>query len=371
MGNVVKFVKKEKPSDVLGISGIEGGHLYLRTSQLIRKCFGRKGELLDYIASHIEAGIFEDHNGKYFFYKSARALAEYFDVSPRQIQRWLSFFMNKGILEVEKFSRTYNVNYMSINKDVLSHEILRRLDIAKKITDETLSEGERIEVLKIEQELTLERIEDNNSEIADAEIRQESEVMLLSAIGEIVDPVKHVSTPKEMVDLFNVEFNTSVELSPELARNLVAAFKVKFNSSLDDVKKYFAVLHKCKVHKPLDQVIGYKFIDKWMGYSEASFGVSCKNETVKKEEAVVVEDAEIKRERSNKLEPAPCIEARSKIAEKIGEPYYRSWFHLSTFSFVNRVLTIVAPNPFTKSKQLDLYSHVLDELFGKDNWVIL
>ncbi len=369
-GNVLKFVKKEKSRDALGVSDIKGGHLYLRTNNLIRQTFGNKGQLLDYVASHIEAGICEEYNGKLFFYKSAKALGQYFCISTRQAQRWVDYFKDNGILTVEKFNATYNVNYMAINKDVLRKVVSRRVEVSEKLEDDNLDEEERKALLKEEEALVIERIEESNGEIEDLEVQQDEDISLLSAIGEIVEPLKQASIPKEMVNLWNDVFNTTVEMSPDLARNLVAAFKCKFSSDYGVVDKYFKTLSSWSVHKTLDQVLAYKFIDKWMSYADAKTGVGIEAKKVE-EKAVVVEDIDIKRERDSKSEPKNCIDARARIAAKIGESYYRSWFHLSKFSITGNVLTILAPNLFTRSKQCELYEDLLNEMFGKGNVIIL
>lgn len=75
-----------------------------------------------------------------------------------------------------------------------------------------------------------------------------------------------------------------------------------------------------------------------------------------------------RRAAENSREPQFCKDARIKIKNRIGHDHYISWFSLSGFSKLDDMLVIESPNVFTLSKQIDIYSSLLDELFGEGKW---
>ncbi len=358
MGSVQRLNKNERLIDPLGLSYIENGNLFCKSHYVINQVFGHKGFLLDYIASHIEAGIYEEHEDMPYFYHSATKIAEKLNVSRSQVCRWIEYYKKLGILIVKKFGKTFNVNYMTINKKILKEVIESRINIVKRLLSPDRTYPETQELLIVKEEMLIEQIQEQSESLKEIE---DEEVETAKTLGFIAESrPKNSFVPTEMVDCWNETFNVHVVLNPILARNLVAAFKAKFHSDIDICRQYFETLLKMKVSRTLEEVMSYRFIDRIMAYQNNGKNKSSKqNEEVEK-----VKDEDIQKERSKVKESMECILARDKIAQKIGEANYRSWFSLSKFSIHNGMLTIVSPNIFTKSKQIDMYQDMLNNLFG-------
>lgn len=147
IGHLVKFhiarLDEEKPAgsvnehadgsidgDFLGIYNgkFPGGHLFLKRSRLLFLVFGYYGELLDYIASHVNAGKFCRMDGRKYFKKSIRELSEYFVVSSVAMENWINFLKGHGVLMTISEDREPGTYYFSINQKVLHKVIQDHLD---------------------------------------------------------------------------------------------------------------------------------------------------------------------------------------------------------------------------------------------------
>jgi hypothetical protein len=131
---------------------------------------------------------------------------------------------------------------------------------------------------------------------------------------------------QDMLKIWSEEFpSNKINLTKHLARYLVAAFKMKFNSSLKEWKRYLRLLKTSaylmgeKFKLFLDWAINFTNVDKlksgWLGTKEAEIPV---------DESEVAESAEQHVESVE--ETKKCKETRRTIVKKLSPAVYNSWF---------------------------------------------
>jgi hypothetical protein len=131
---------------------------------------------------------------------------------------------------------------------------------------------------------------------------------------------------QDMLKIWEEEFpSNKIVLTKHLARYLVAAFKMKFNSSLKEWKRYIQLLKTSAYLMGenfklfVDWAIKFTNIDKlksgWLGTKEAEIPV---------DESEVAESAEQRVESVEETEK--CKATRRTIIKKLSPAVYNSWF---------------------------------------------
>lgn len=153
---------------------------------------------------------------------------------------------------------------------------------------------------------------------------------------------------QDMIRIWNEEFKGSkIELTKNLSRFLVAAFKTKFKSCLKDWKKYLKTL-KTSVYLMSDKfklsiwwVIKFITIDR---IRAGELGVNAEKITLDNEELTERLNQHVERLE----ETDSCKKLRYEIIEKLSLPTYLSWFtHVSFIENEGRV-TLQAESEFVR-----------------------
>lgn len=270
------FKKKKKDyggydSPTLGISGLIDANLYLKRNRLLYKVFGRKSELLDYIAAHIDAGIYHEFKGVKYFYKTAKEIAEYFDLSCTYIEETLRHFRELGILSVEHLNKHYRVNYYTINSDVLRSFCENFIqNNRKKFYPDEEGEGNALDGdLNAHTRPPEPRDAVLDSEVAEGGADDDWPIINEGEPG-YDEFISTVRAANRVLGAFNASFEDYGmgeyfdRKTYKQYKNYAAAFKAKFQGREDLVERYMQTLEKAGVRKPLDEVVSYRFIDKWM-----------------------------------------------------------------------------------------------------------
>jgi DNA-binding transcriptional regulator GbsR (MarR family) len=157
---------------------------------------------------------------------------------------------------------------------------------------------------------------------------------------------------QDMIKIWNEEFGSNVELSKNLARFLVAAFKTKFKSCLKEWKKYLKTI-KTSVYLMSEKfklsiwwVIKFITIDR---IKAGELGVDSGKVALDKEELAERLDNHIE----SLEETESCKKLRCSIIEKLSLPTYLAWFTHVSFSEIedpelknNRKIIMKTENQF-------------------------
>jgi hypothetical protein len=323
---------------------LEQDTVLLSQPELIKK-FGRVGAQFIHQLHYWEvkqAGIL--HDGAQWIYNTADAWAEQLQISVRQIRRIIKNLREAGVILIKKLSthKSNRTNYYSLNydflngfseknntqtvssthRDILSSSLGHKgTMVIQRITNKDFnnkSEGEE-RIIPLEGCPVSENLIEQVPIIKNLRIREGQ--------GACKTPTTQVNTTvQDMIGLWNKTFDkTPTKLSKDLARNLMGAFKHKFDQSLDKWQHY------CHLIASSDYMMGESFtltlswalkfatIDRILA---KDLGV--KDIPFKPSEASLEQKA--LDHIQNISEPETCKKARRLILKALGTPAYVSWF---------------------------------------------
>ena len=214
---------------------------YHRKRKLKVNCFSKKGIIfwrdmmsqekflrqLNYWITQGEYGV--EHNGKIWIYNTLDDWAKQLGVSKRTIQRIIKALRDDGFIEAtylsdNKRDRTlfYTINYEKFN----ARKLLKHQAVLKK-------NGHIVDHMVY--------IDNNNKNFDKSYKSPDSEISKKSSKASV--QAEKPTIVQDMLNEFKKEFpEVPVFLTRLLARNLVAAFKIKFQNSLNEWKKFLRLI---------------------------------------------------------------------------------------------------------------------------------
>lgn len=260
-----------------------------------------------------------EYDGKTWIYNTLEDWAKMIEVSKRTIQRALRKLRDEGIVEAaflahNKRNRTlfYTINYEKwfpknkTNQKTKDFNVIKNFGKNGHMVDHMIYMDNKNNINKSYK--SPDSILENNSE-------------------------KKSTTVQDMLREFNAEFpNIPVSLTKLLAKNLVAAFKIKFQNSLNEWKKFLkliktsAYLTSEKFKLTLFWILKFATIDR---IRQGDLGV-------KPEQIPLTTQEKLEREETTKLrviqninqlkECKKCKTARQNIVNIVGIKEYEKYF---------------------------------------------
>ena len=164
---------------------------------------------------------------------------------------------------------------------------------------------------------------------------------------------------QNMISMWNKRFSKKeAKLDKTLSRNLVAAFKTKFNSDLNQWDHYLRRIESSSYLTSKDfslsvfWALKYQIIDR---IGQGDFGVKEIHRTVS--QAELNDKLEEHLETLNESEM--CKDIRRKIATVIGLPAYLSWFTKVVFVINTHGIHFKAQTPFVNDYITTHYGYLL------------
>jgi hypothetical protein len=357
---------------------LEQDTVLLSQPELIKK-FGRVGAQFIHQLHYWEvkqAGIL--HDGAQWIYNTADAWAEQLQISVRQIRRIIKNLREAGVILIKKLSthKSNRTNYYSLNYDFLNgfsqetetqpqtcpHRDILSSSLGHKGTmviqrltnkdfnnkSEVLEEkGKSLVVCNASKNLIEQVPITKNSEIREGQGRD----------------TKVNTTVQDMIGLWNKTFDKAqAQLSKDLSRNLMGAFKHKFDQSLDKWQHY------CHLIASSDYMMGESFtltlswalkfatIDrilvKGLGVKDIPFKPSETSLEQKAQDHI-----------QNTSEPKTCKKARRLILKALGASAYVSWFTQVDFTETGQGDVRIKPhNTFVQDVIQTKFSSVLKDV---------
>ncbi|MDR3031388.1 MAG: hypothetical protein LBU35_03325 [Holosporales bacterium] len=276
--------------------------------------------------------------GRVWIYNTLDDWAKQLDVSKSSVRRAIFSLKSKAIIDSEylstnKRNRTlfYSVNIEKLK--AFSGSETRASCTQKTVRRERMSEHMAERMYNNSNNTDINK--SNKSKKIEKEVFEDLKESSPKPTEEAAATREDVQTPPErpkptivqdMLKIWSEEFpSNKIVLTTRLARYLVAAFKMKFNSSLREWKKYLQLLKTSaylmgeKFKLFLDWAINFTNVDKlksgWLGTKEAEVSV---------DESEIAESAEQHVESVEETEK--CKETRRKIIKKLSPAIYNSWF---------------------------------------------
>ena len=154
------------------------------------------------------------------------------------------------------------------------------------------------------------------------------------------------STAQDMLEIWNENFQDKAnsKLNKAIAPLLVAAFKTKFESKLENWKAY------CTKIKSSSYLMSdaFKLTIAWALKFLTIDRIGAGELGVRKNKPVALDDIQINQMIDDLDESADTKVVRHTIAKAIGYAAYYSWFHQAKFVEKNGEVRLVAPNAFVE-----------------------
>ncbi|CAO5679105.1 MAG: hypothetical protein HEEMFOPI_01225 [Holosporales bacterium] len=328
---------------------IENNVVLINQPKLIKE-FGRStAQFICHLHYWLEKGQGVLKNDVRWIYNTAKEWGEQICLSSRQVERIISKLQDLNIIKVEHFGKTNRVNYITLNyeglKALVNASYLDKLSVSDrqnvgmnketKITNKEINKSERLGTSPFQQRENVstssqqvEQVKENNLKCKKKDDKTTTSNIYESSQKKLEQQNKPLktNTANEMIDLWNQFFPKShATLNKDLSKNLVAAYKLKFKSDMEQWKLYLKKIESSSYLTgesfKLSLYWGLKFltIDR---IGQGDFGVK---------EIVVapkIEDLKTKVEiHITSLNESDRLKAvRLKIATVIGYQSYLSWF---------------------------------------------
>ena len=298
---------------------------------------------LNYWIRRGEYGV--EYDGSIWIYNTLDQWATQLDVSKRSIQRCISSLKQKGIiksayLSSNKRDRTlfYTIDYDNFNINSLTKKCNKKScsDVVKT-NPKSKADDHMVGHMYI---IDNSNIINKSYKSTDKDISKNSEKNTISNLLKIQETKKlqKNTTIQDMLKELKTEFpEIQIFLTKNLARNLVAAFKLKFKNSLTKWHEFLklvktsAYLMSEKFHLTIQWLLKFSTIDRLF---QGDLGVKLKEVFFSKTEE---EEREIQQKEQTKTEELlqqiddleeteSCKEIRKKILQRIGNVKYETWF---------------------------------------------
>ncbi len=257
-------------------------------NDLLKKHFGNYaglflGQLIYWSNHKNNYGI--QKNGKVWIYNTLEDWAEQLECSSKTIQRAVKYLKEEGVIEtafMSKNKRDRTIFY-SVNYEKLSEKI--------NFTNKNVQMN--VQMIHIYNK------QKNNKSDKSKNLKKKNTIV------------------QDMTLIWNEMFpENNIKLTKEISRYLVAAFKLKFEKSLETWKNYLKLLKNnqfIKFGKSIFDYIKFSIIDKFM--EENVLGINREQN---------LKDAINHIENVN--EPQKCKDFRYEIMRKLSPEKYNSWF---------------------------------------------
>ena len=377
---------------------LEGDGVLLSQPLLIEQ-FGRAGaqflSQLHYWLNHNQnLGI--NHMGNRWIYNTESQWSEQLKLSVRQVRRYISLFLSKEIIKVEKLNpyKSIRTNYYSINYEKLGCLLdSKKMDDSvngRNVHEDILSSSSGHDGRMYIQRLSnkeLNKSEEQGLEITNQEpdsknsfkqVKNLKNIVEKSRVGcqepvsselqftepnkvgdvyakqasdlEIKKTLPKNNTAQTMLKIWNDSFGQDVKMSKELAPLLVSAHSKKFEKNLNQWKGY------CSLIKSSSYLMGERFqlsIFWALKFSTIdrirSGNLGVKVDAIKENSnAPAISDQQVETMIENLSESERAKETRRKIAKAVGAPMYLSWFHQAQFADRAGCIQLIAPNDFVE-----------------------
>ena len=316
----------------------------------------------------IRCGIYGiEHDDSIWIYNTLDDWAIQLKVSKSSIRRAIQTLKQKGIIKTSylsenKRNRTlyYTIDYNNFDFESIKKSYTKKRSFQISKNDKILSKNEHMyehmeksvlkslenQLIKAKKECKNEHIIYNTNNInksyksPDKDTSKNSEENIIGNLSKIQKTTKlqKNTTIQDMLRKLKAEFpEISVFLNKNLARNLVAAFKLKFKNSIIKWHEFLklvktsAYLMSEKFHLTIQWLLKFSTIDRLF---QGDLGVKLKEVFFSKTEE---EEREIQQKEQTKTEELlqqiddleeteSCKEIRKKILQRIGNIKYETWF---------------------------------------------
>ena len=189
-----------------------------------------------------------------------------------------------------------------------------------------------------------------------------------SNLESVVDEKSKNTTVQDMIKIFNTEFSDiSVKLDKRLARNLVAAFKMKFEGSLGKWREFLKLIKTSsylmgeKFKLTLSWLLKFSTIDR---LKLGELGVKIYNIFTNK-----IDDEELQRRVEQQISEIDEDENfktfRKRIAEKLSNAVYLNWFAKIKFKKQEYMTNIIYPSKFVEDTINIRYMSEVQNVFSE------
>lgn len=322
-----------------------------------------------------------EHDGSIWIYNSLDDWAMQLKVSKSSIRRAIQALKQKGIIKTSYLSenKRNRTLYYTIDYDNFDFESIKKSYIKKRIfqiskNDKILSKNEHM--AEHMEKVALKSLKNQSIKVKN---KCENEYIIYNT-NTIVNksyksidkdtsknPEKSISTPSKPQETEKLQKNTTIQdmlrelkielpeisvfLNKNLARNLVAAFKLKFKSSITKWHEFLKLVKTSvylmseKFHLTLQWLLKFSTIDRLL---QGDLGVKLKEVFFSKtedEEREIQQKQQAKTEKLlhqiNELEETEaCKEIRKKILQRIGNVKYETWFTKVFLTEGNNVVNV-------------------------------
>ena len=296
---------------------------------------------------------------KKWIYNTLAQWAKQTQLSKISVRRAIENLKKQGIissayLSYNKRNRTlfYSINYQNLDEIVNG---FKSSSLREKYKNEHMDEHMYIDnnnnfnkSYKSIKTLSQKKLEDKN---LDNCIVVETQKHEDTNSGKQITEKPKNTTVQDMVRIFNEEFSdVSVQLDKNLARNMVAAFKLKFENSIQKWKSFLKLIKTSnylmgeKFKLTLRWLLKFSTIDR---LNLGELGVKICNKFSNK-----IDDEElqsrVEQQISEKYEPEILKEIRRKISEKISPAMYLAWFANVDFKQEDGTIRAIYPSRFVE-----------------------
>lgn len=285
-----------------------------------------------------------EKDGRVWIYNTLDNWSDQIGVSKSSIRRAIKSLKEKGFVDsnylaINKRNRTlyYSINFEKIN------DYLSKINIVPYVHIKDLNTQKNVSSEHMDEHLY---IIDNSKQIINKSYKSKNFIKENAKNTSSGDPKPTIV--QDMIKIFNEEFpNAKMFLTKHIARNLVSAFKTKFNSCLKEWKRYL------KLVKTSSYIISEKFklsilwLIKFFTIDRIRVGELGVNS------GRIIPDKEELTEKLNQHmedlnETESCKELRYSIIRKLSLPTYLSWFTKVSFSENDGKFTMKAESQFVE-----------------------
>ncbi len=286
-----------------------------------------------------------EYEGNIWIYNTLDQWAVQLDVSKRSIQRCISSLKQKRIIKTaflssNKRDRTlfYTIDYTNSNINSLTKKQVKKSPSHMAKSEEKLKLNDHM----IDHMYITDNINTNNKSYKsiNKDTLKNLEKSNINNTHQVqaTEKLQQNTTIQDMLRELKTEFpGISVFLNKNLARNLIAAFKLKFKNSIIKWHEFLklvktsAYLMSEKFHLTIQWLLKFSTIDRLF---EGDLGVKLKDvffSKTEREEREIQQKEQVKTEellqQINALEETEaCKETRRNILQRIGNAQYETWF---------------------------------------------
>ena len=281
-----------------------------------------------------------EKDGRIWIYNTLDEWAKQLKVSKSSVQRTIRSLKEKGIIDSDylscnKRNRTlfYSINYDKLQDSSMFQHVVKN-NCNSNISDHMVDHMYNKKHKQI----------NNKSYKSPDNFSQKKLEVEISDVGK-----QKNTTVQDMMKVFNQEFsNLPIQLNKNVARNFVAAFKLKFENSLEKWKEFISLVKTStylmseKFKLTVNWLLKFSTIDR---LKNGELGVKIKEFFTNE----IQEDewnSRAEQQIAETDEPEEIKSIRKKISEKITPAKYIAWFKNVKFLQKNETFELIYPNKF-------------------------